>query len=443
MSSIDLQLLVKKILDKGFEEVIISLNRINRTMVKIANSQPSVAQNWSESDFDIYLTKNKRILLSSFSVSSEEELLRELDRILELANVVEQSFLYSQIPDPDPRARPLEGLVKDSVLSFMEDPREASEILITKAHDEGAERIAGTIDGGVSERCIASSRDFEKCEKATFFTAYVRAFKGEGSGHWGFGGRDFTKRDIEEVASRATYYAIESNRRIMSVEPGSYDVILSPLVIGNFIDYISIALSGLSKILGTSFFYKNNPGDLVASELFTLREDPWRTDMLNSTGFDDEGVATMEKSIIEKGVLKTFLHNTKTARILETRTTGNAGWIQPRPWNLIIEKGDYEENEMIREIRRGILINNNWYTRYQNALEGVFSTVTRDALLIIENGEIIGSAKRVRIADKFPTLLRNIRGLGKRSYKVKWWEIRGSIETPYIYIEKVNITKPE
>ena len=72
------------------------------------------------------------------------------------APCIQSSNAYtSGLPDPDPRARPLEGLVKYSVLSFMEDPREASEILISKAHDEGAERIAGTIDGGV--RCGGGS----------------------------------------------------------------------------------------------------------------------------------------------------------------------------------------------------------------------------------------------------------------------------------------------
>ncbi|MEZ0290735.1 MAG: TldD/PmbA family protein [Sulfolobales archaeon] len=442
MSSIDLSGIVRKILEKGFDEVIVSYNKISRTMVKIANSQPSVAQNWSDITIDLYLSKNKKILVTTLNISSEEEIYREIERLSELLTFFEQSFIYAPIPEPDSRARPLSDLVRDQVVRFVEEPREVAEIIINKAHEEGAERIAGTLDGGIRERCIATSRGFEACEKGSLFTVYVRAFRGEGSGQWGYGGRDFTVKDLEEAAVRASYYARESNRTLVDVEPGKYNIILTPLVVGNFLDYITMALNGLNKILGTSFFAKNNPGDQIASERLTLIEDPGRTDMIDSTGFDDEGVATTKKSLIERGVLRTFLHNTKTASVLETKSTGNAGWIYPRPWNLIIETGDYEESEMIKDVKRGLLVNNNWYTRYQNVLEGSFSTVTRDALLVIENGEIRGAARRVRIADRFPNLLRNIRGVGKKSYKVKWWEVRRSVDIPFILIESVNITRP-
>ena len=436
--------LVKRLSSAGFDEVIISIEYVDRTMVKIANSQPSVAQSWSEVLIDLYLTKDKKILVTSMTTSDLDEILRETPRLLEQINSLEPSFIYAKIPEPDREVSPLTNLVKNSTMKFMEDPGVYAEILINKAHEEGGERVAGALDGYFKRRCIATSYGFEKCEDSTGFTVYARVFVRDSSGHWGYGGSGFDPRDIEEVATKATYYAKEASRaKSMNIDPGRYNVVLTPLVLGNFIDYISMALSGLGKILGTSFFAKNNPGDQIANEMFTLKDLPHRDDMMSSTAFDDEGLATRDNILIERGVLKSFIHNTKTATILETRSTANAGWIMPRPWNLRVEPGDFDEEELVREMRRGLLINNNWYTRYQNVVEGQFSTVTRDAVLVIENGEVAGSVKRVRIADSFPSLLRNIRGLGKRLYKTRWWEIRRSVELPYIMIENVNITKPE
>ena len=440
--SIDLGRVINYALNKGFDEAAILLQRSERLMIKFANSQPSVAQNWIEYTASLYLVKDKRIMISTVESFSEEEILGRVNDAINQINSLERSFIYAPLPEPDINAKPLQNLVSSKVLEFLRDPGEVSEIIVNKAFNERIERFAGTIDSSLNERCLATSKGFEACERSTYFSFYIRAFVGDGSGHWGFGSSGYETKDLEETVSIAANYARGSSRSVRDVEPGTYDVILSPLVIGNFLGYVSMALSGLSKIAGISFLLKNNSGDLVASEKFTLADDPFREDMFGSSGFDDEGLSTRRNVLIEEGVLRTFMHNTKTANVLGTSSTGNAGWISPRPWNLIISPGDMDENEMIREVRRGLLINNNWYTRYQNAVEGVFSSVTRDALLVIENGEIRGSAKRMRVADSFPRILRNIVGLSKRVYKAKWWEIRESIETPYIYVKDVNITKP-
>ncbi|MGC9148129.1 MAG: TldD/PmbA family protein [Sulfolobales archaeon] len=440
--SINLSKIISHALSRGFDEAAVAYYKLDRVMIKFANSQPSVSQSWIEYIATLYLVKDKRIMVSVVESVSEEEVVKKINEAINQVGSLERSFIYAPLPEPDPNAKPLQNLVSSKVLDFLRDPSGVSEIIVNKASEERIERFAGAIDSFLGERCVATSKNFEACEKSTYFSFYIRAFLGEGSGHWGFGASSYETRDLEETVSLAAHYAKESSKNIKDIEPGVYDVILSPLVVGNFLGYISMALNGLNKITGMSFFAKNNPGDQVASDKLTLVDDPFRNDMFGSAGFDDEGISTRRNVLIEKGVLKTFIHNTKTASVLGTSSTGNAGWITPRPWNLVIVPGDMDESEMIRGVRRGLLINNNWYTRYQNAVEGIFSTVTRDALLIIENGEIKGSAKRMRIADSFPRLLRNIAGLGKRVYKAKWWEIRESIETPYIYIRDVNITKP-
>ncbi|RLG75105.1 MAG: hypothetical protein DRO12_05995 [Thermoprotei archaeon] len=108
----------------------------------------------------------------------------------------------------------------------------------------------------------------------------------------------------------------------------------------------------------------------------------------------------------------------------------------------MVEGGDMLEDEMIRETRRGFIVLNNWYTRLQNYIEGEFSTVTRDALMFVEKGEIVGYSQRMRIADKFPRLLRNIIGMSKKCYDIQWWEVRTPTRAPFILVSETIFTKP-
>ncbi|MEM4622310.1 MAG: metallopeptidase TldD-related protein, partial [Sulfolobales archaeon] len=71
-----------------------------------------------------------------------------------------------------------------------------------------------------------------------------------------------------------------------------------------------------------------------------------------------------------------------------------------------------------------------------------FSTVARDLVLEIRNGSIVGYVDRIRIADKFETLLKSIKLISKDTYDITWWEVRTPTRSPYILAENINLTKP-
>ena len=135
-----------------------------------------------------------------------------------------------------------------------------------------------------------------------------------------------------------------------------------------------------------------------------------------------------------------YLHNSRTASKFKAELTGNAGWISPKPWNIIIIPGDSTLDEMFSEIKRGIYVGNVWYTRYQNYREGLFSTICRDAILYIENGEVKGSLTNFRISDNMLRILNNIKLIGKEVYSVKWWDAPIPTYTPHIMVSDVNFT---
>ena len=72
---------------------------------------------------------------------------------------------------------------------------------------------------------------------------------------------------------------------------------------------------------------------------------------------------------------------------------------------------------------------------------GIFSTVPRDGVFRIHNGEIAGSVSGIRISDSVTGILNNISGVSSETKNTKWWEeIQPSI-MPYVMVDSVNISR--
>ena len=101
-------------------------------------------------------------------------------------------------------------------------------------------------------------------------------------------------------------------------------------------------------------------------------------------------------------------------------------------------------DELLEEMRDGIIVTNVWYSRFQNYSTGDYSTIPRDAILLVRKGEIVSSVKGVRISDNMERMLKGVSALGKVQKQVFWWEMdMGGMPTfvPDMMIEKVNVTK--
>lgn len=161
---------------------------------------------------------------------------------------------------------------------------------------------------------------------------------------------------------------------------------------------------------------KGKLNDLIASEIFTLIDDPLLEAGLASSSFDAEGVATFKKPIIEKGILKTYFHNLKTAKKDGTLSTGNAskasykGTVGIAPSNLMIEPGIDTLEDLIKRVDYGMFI-----TGVQGLHSGVDS-ISGDFSLqchgfLIESGKITRPVSQITVAGNYFEMLKDIQGL--------------------------------
>jgi PmbA protein len=267
----------------------------------------------------------------------------------------------------------------------------------------------------------------------------IRAFsEREASGHAVECGSTLKGFEPARAGKKAGEIAKKARNPKAGIE-GKYDVVFDPLFVGSLLGMWGSMASAYYVMIQLSVFV-NKLGKKVASEGVTLRDVPGSYSIANRV-FDDEGVPAQENVIIEKGKLKTYLHNTSTAKIFKTKTTANAGIVFPMPWNIEMDSGDMNKEELLKEVKHGLYLTNTWYTRFQNYKTGDFSTIPRDGIFQIENGEIQRSLKNIRLSDNALRILSNITGISKERKHVHWWgEADPPSLSPYILMKDVHIT---
>jgi PmbA protein len=215
--------------------------------------------------------------------------------------------------------------------------------------------------------------------------------------------------------------------------------VLSPTVTADLIQQVGEYASAFWTQSGISFL-SESLGTPVAAPSVTLRDIGVGEDTFGGRAFDDEGVPTQATDIIRQGRVTSYLHNSTTAARGHTPSTGNAGVIVPRPWNLTVEPGDLSRAELIGGVKEGFLVTNNWYTRFQDLRQGAYSTIPRDATFYIRGGKIRHAVRGLRLSGSIPANLRAVRGLSRDRQWIRWWEVAIPTLAPWCLVDGVTVT---
>ncbi|MBC7081788.1 MAG: TldD/PmbA family protein [Thermoplasmatales archaeon] len=302
--------------------------------------------------------------------------------------------------------------------------------------NSSAGEVAGNIYGGIENIRIINSEGIDESDKNSMFYISSRMIKDDRSAHYTFSSRKIDGIDKEGLEEAKE--SIEKKIKFKKAKEGKYKILFSPLAFANLSSNFSDLSSAFLVKSGYSFLV-DKIGKKVASEEISIYDSGIEKNGLFSRKFDDEGVATRKTVIVERGILKNYLHNSVTAKEYGKNTTGNAGLIVPAPWNTIIRGGNYKKEEMIEEFT-GVFITNLWYTRFRNYLTGDFSTVARDMAFFIKNGEILYALKGIRISDNIEKIFKNIEKISRERKQIYWWEVSHPVFSPYVIVDNVNLT---
>lgn len=221
--------------------------------------------------------------------------------------------------------------------------------------------------------------------------------------------------DTKEIAKQGVKEAL-SKLGGSTISSGNYKTIIYNEAMASLLETFADIFSGEAAQRGLSLL-KGKEGEVIASNIVSIVDDPLLDKGLASTPFDDEGVATFKKNIVSNGVLNTLLHNLKTAHKANVKTTGNgfkASYSSPvsiEPTNFYIEKGEFSIGELMKEVKEGIMVTDfAGLHSGANSITGDFSLAAKG--FYIKDGKKEYPVEQITVAGNFLDLLKNIKFIG-------------------------------
>jgi len=253
--------------------------------------------------------------------------------------------------------------------------------------------------------------------------------------------RDFNEVNIDEIAKEAVDEAI-SLLHATPIKSKDYTSIISGVVFADVLQAFFPIFSGDNAHKGLSLLV-GKTGEMIASDAFTLIEDPLYEKGFAVSTFDDEGNATIYKKIVEKGKLNTLLYNGKAALKEGVSPTGNGfresykSPIVTKATNVYLKMGEKSLQELIESIDEGFLVTNVAGLHSGiNPVSGDFSMQAQGFLL--ENGKKIKGVNGVTIAGNFFKLFKDIEEVGN---DLKFGFPGGShFGSPSIKVKKLSVS---
>jgi len=317
--------------------------------------------------------------------------------------------------------------------------------------DTLASQAARVIDEGArvgvdTFGCASSARRFEALATSAGLFAYERrseidlsATARNKSDRWSgwAGAHEFfsARLDSESIARRACEKAAHDVEPV-DLEPGDYTVVLEPVAVAELAFWIMSAMDARAADEGRSFYSRPGGGALIGEKLFdeklTIRIDP--ADPLSPEGgVGWEGVPHRARAFIDKGVVSSLYRSRAWAQKTDA---------EPVPFarNFIVEGGDASLDDMIRSVKRGVLVTRIWYENMVEPKSLLLTGLTRDGNFLIENGRIVAPARNLRFNQRLGELFANIVALGKTERTWRAAGGGGAAAAPPMLAEKFHFS---
>ena len=258
---------------------------------------------------------------------------------------------------------------------------------------------------------------------------------------WVNEGESSTKliEDIDRHTIKALH-SLKLAEKECKIATGGYPVVFTSKAIGILLSTFESGCNGKLVQKGASPL-TDRLGEKIIDERITIYDDSTIDYADGSFICDDEGVSGQKTLLFESGELKNFIYDLQTAGIMNAESTGNGTRSfasQPSPGysNIIIETGDMGFEGMIKDMKRGVLVDQVLGGGQSNTLAGEFS-LNIDLGYLVENGEIVGRIKDCMIAGNVFDIFNNIIAIGN---KADW---HGSLKAPPFYFQFVNVAGNE
>lgn len=228
-----------------------------------------------------------------------------------------------------------------------------------------------------------------------------------------------------------------------TVQTKKMPVIFTPNSIDSLLYRFMVGISGETLDKGISPL-DNKIDEKIFSEKITIIDDPTIDYETGSVPFDDEGIATNKKYLVKDGVLKTFIFDLQTGARTGNKTTGNGfkrvffsgdltTLITPNTTNMVLQTGDMSTDDMISDMKEGLIIDSVLGMHCGNIAQGEYS-VNIGLGFLVKNGEVQGRVINAMTSGNIYKDFQNIISIGN--------ELRPNFLglSPHLYCSDISIT---
>ncbi|MBL7002189.1 MAG: TldD/PmbA family protein, partial [Nitrosopumilus sp.] len=326
--------------------------------------------------------------------------------------------------------------------------------MINSASNDKVNTITGSLNIVSENFEIRNSNGLNLNDKGTYISAIINAESEYGnlpvSGIGHASGRTLANFSAEQVGTDAKVMCIKSINP-QKINSDTYSIIFEPYSVGELLAFVVASNFNFKTVSEKRSCFSNNIEKEIAVKELSLIDEPHIPEGIGTKSVDDEGVETQRRALIEKGIFKNTFSNLFDSYKEGVKSTGNGARLDSSlgrssepipisaPHNLKMTPGDTSQEDMIKDTKHGLLVGRLWYTYAVNPIQGDFSCTARSGIRIIENGEIKGPGKSIRIVHNLPTMLKNISSIGNDQKNIIQWASLPSI-APSIKAENITVT---
>ena len=442
--------LVKAGMEYGFEECEASFAQDSSMSIDILKGEVSSYENSVTSTLSFRGLKNGQMGYCSTNILNDNSidfLLKSAMENCEVLNDEDPQFIYCDENNKDLYFSQITDAYSKNTYKRFEDLGLGLEKAIL-ALDERIDAVdILSINCGTGPFLIINSKGLHSYRDTDGISlvASGRAIDADGSvksgGHYWIG-KDIDDFDQEKFLKKFKENLI-GKMGAKSVKAGSYKTILRNeafqqffmVFFGNFL--ATTMQRGLSLLA-------DKEGTKIASDALTVKECPMLEKALTKIPFDDEGVLTTDKAIIDKGTFATALYDLKSAYKAGRQSTGNGfragSAVSEMPTNLVVEAGDKDLEGLMEEVGEGIMLTDlSGLHAGVNAISGDFSLLCEGYL--IEGGKKGRPVEQITVAGNFYDVIKSIKSVGNDIINLPSGE--AEFFTPSVYVGELAISGDE
>jgi len=416
---------VKIATSKQIEEFEVYMIRSRSVNAEVMNGLVN-AKNGGQIGIGARVVKNKKIGSASSSGLDDEAINFALDNALQVATSLDQKDeKWEGFHSSTDTGK--EGKIDFDIINYDSEQvvNQIGEVIQeTKAMDDRIFAVGGNFNSTYGVMGVANSEELLKSTKLTAIIGNLNVQARDG-GKIKSDNVSVFRNSVPETLLGLTEPAVSKIQKLLKSRkfgqskqlPVVFDNSSATQMVGRS---LSNAINGEAVINHQSAF-ADKIGDSVAANDVTIYDDGQAFDIPRTLAIDAEGVARQTTTIIEDGVLLSYVFDTYHANIYDVNPTGNAtrGGSQSYENNpniginpLRMETGSKSMDEIITEIDEGILLTGGFMGLHTtNVVSGDFSVVNQQAFEII-GGEIGDALEAVTVAGDHYEFFKKITQIG-------------------------------